>query len=877
MRFIPMILLLALGEVSEPQQSSAGGFDRGLRPFLAKYCIDCHDGETKKGGLDLVSLNAGLDRKETFALWVRVHDRVRAEEMPPPKKAQPAAPERTALLEALGKELTAADQARQKRDGRAELRRLNRVELENTLRDLLSLSGFRIKEGLPEDGKSHGFDRLSSALDFSFVHMESYLAAVDAALNAALCPFPEKPPVFKIRYRPWDNTRHNGKEAEGAFVGALERKEAIGLVGMTRDATFVGKNFRVTDEEPLANAIGLFRHEDADHLWTLTGLAPVLSGVHRIRVSGYSFGWDGKQVVPTERHGAVSFGIFSTGEHFGTVDLPPGKGAERELTAWLERGGGMTHGTHDGIRLNPSSCEKIRDFANGKNKDVEGPLGPAPGVAIEWIEIEGPIIEEWPPASHRALFVDLPVKEWTKESGQPRPREQVWRRGNPGTLPKDPYGEHGQKRPVVAVESKDPAADSKRLLHLFLRRAFRRPVSATEEARFVGKVSARMKEGAAFQDAMIATYREALTSPEFLLLPEPAGKLSDHALAQRLSYFLWSSMPDEALSARADRGELGRPDVLRAETERMLQDPKAKRFVENFLGQWLQLREINATQPDSKLYPEFMPWHQEAMVLESQAYFTELLKEDLSVSRFVKSDFAMLNEPLAELYGIEGVRGWDLRKVTLPEGSSRSGGFLTQGAVLKVTANGTTTSPVKRGAFVMEKIMGIVPTPPPPNAGSIEPDVRGAITVRQQLDKHRENPTCAGCHQKMDGYGFALESFDVMGVKRDRYRAMGGGEKKRLHGHDVQYHFGLPVDCAGTMPDGRAFRDVLELRDLVAADPERLARAFAGQLLIYATGGELSFADRAVVDAVAKRSATNNYGLRTLVHEIVQSETFRIK
>jgi mono/diheme cytochrome c family protein len=878
MRVLAIVAVLTL-TVPGPEQDrpAASAFDRNVRPFLVKHCMECHDGETRKGGLDLAALAVSLERRETFAQWAKVHDRIRDGEMPPPKKSALGDADRAALLSGLGSELSAADTARQKRDGRAAMRRLNRVELENSLRDLLFLPGFRIKEALPEDGKSHGFDRLSEALDLSFVHMESYLAAVDAALNAALCPLPEKPPVFKVRYRPWDNTRHGGKEAEGAFVGALGRREAIGLIGMKQDPTFEQKGFAVVDEEPKSNAIGLFRHEDADHLWTLTALAAVLPGVHKIRVSGYSFGWDGKEVVPTDRHGALSFGIFSTAEHFGTVDLPPNQAAERELTVWLERGGGMTHGTHDTLRLNPASCEKIRDFRHGKNKDVNGPLAAVPGVAIEWVEIEGPIYDQWPPASHRALFGDLPVKEWTKDCGVPKPRQQEWRRGNPGTMPKDPYGENGQKRPVVYVESKAPEADARQLLQGFLRRAFRRPVSESEMSRYVSQVARRLKEGSAFQDAMMAAYREALASPEFLLLQEVPGRLSDHALAQRLSYFLWSSLPDDELSLKADKGELGRPEVLRVQTERMLRDQKARRFVENFTGQWLALRDINATQPDTKLYPEFMPLLQEALVLETQGYFAELLGNDLGVSRFVKSDFALLNEPLARQYGIDGVRGWDLRKVALPEGSLRGGGFLTQGAVLKVTANGTTTSPVKRGAFVMEKIMGIVPTPPPPDAGAIEPDVRGAVTVRQQLDKHRANPTCAGCHQKMDGYGFALESFDVAGEWRTRYRATGGGENKRIHGRNVEYHYGLPVDCAGTMPDGRPFKDVLELRDLLAADPERLARAFAGHLLVYATGGELTFADRAKVADIVKRSAAKGFGVRTLIHEIVQSDPFRTK
>jgi len=839
-------------------------------PFLARHCGDCHDAASKKGGLDLSALGRRLDGPDTLATWVKVHDRIRAGEMPPPaRKERPAAGEVQTVLAALASDLTAGERALAKRDGRARLRRLNRVEFENALRDLLVMPGLRLKESLPGDGREHGFDRSAAALDTSFVHIETYLAAVDQALNAALCPLPAQPPVFKYRFRPWDNNRHNGREGEWGFGSRINAGEGFGLIGLKRDPTLVFEKYRFTNDTPVATAIGVFRHEDADHSYKLTAIAPVLTGWHRIRISGYSFAWDGKDPVATDRCGALSVGIFSKGEHYGTIGLPPNQPAEGVLTAWLERGGGMTHGLSDGLRVNPASCEKIRD--HGKKT---GPPAPCPGVAIEWIEIEGPLHDQWPPASHRALFGDLPVTEWTKTSATPQPRQQVWPRGNPGAFPVDPYGENGQKRPLVQVVSPDPARDAQRLLAAFLPRAFRRPVTGSEMATHLAIVSRRLADGAAFQDAMLAAYRAALTSPAFLFVHEPTGALGDHVLAQRLAGMLWSSLPDAALAQAADRGELAKPAGLRAHTERLLGDAKAQRFVEDFLGQWLDLRDINSTQPDTKLYPEFMPWVQEAMVLETQAFFRELLKDDLGVVHVVKSPFAMLNEPLARLYGVSGVSGWNLRKVVLPAGSVR-GGFLTQASVLKITANGTTTSPVKRGVFVLEKLLGIIPTPPPPDAGSIEPDVRGATTVRQQLEKHRSNPTCAGCHQKMDGYGFALESFDVAGAWRERYRAMGGGALGKIHGHGLAYHFGPAVDCTGTMPDGRPFQDVNALRDLLAADPAALARAFVQHLVVYATGAGISFADRATVDAIVARAKARDYGLRTLIHEVVQSDLFR--
>jgi Protein of unknown function (DUF1592)/Protein of unknown function (DUF1587)/Protein of unknown function (DUF1595)/Protein of unknown function (DUF1588)/Planctomycete cytochrome C len=695
--------------------------------FFKNHCYECHDADVHKANLDLTALKWNVLDADNQALWVKIHDRVRAGEMPPAKKKErPEVAAITAMTGSLAKRLTEADLADQARMGRTPMRRLNRVEFENSVRDLLSLPGLRLKETLPDDGKSHGFDRLAAALDYSSIHLEAYLAVVDKALDAALCPLPEKPPVFSHRYRLWDLSRHNGKECETWLSMSVGHKTAFGMIGMTLDPTFVNPDpFSIRDDEPKATAVGMFRNEDADFRCSLSNIHPVLTGMHRLRVSGYSFAWDGKQIVPTDRGGAISWGVYSRNEHYGTVGLPPNQAGVGEVTAWLERGGGMTHGTDDNLRIILSSCENIRDFGNADK--VQGPPRPAPGIAVEWVEIEGPLHDQWPPASHKALFGELPVKAWTKETGVPRPTQQTWPNGNPEANPKDPYGERGDKRPVVYVDSANPAADAPRLLQRFARRAFRRPVTVSDVAPYVAIVKQRMDAGAAFQDAMLGAYRGILTSPDFMLLRETAGKLTAHALAARLSYFLWSSMPDDELSGLADKGELLKPEVLRAQTERLLKDVKSKRFVENFLGQWLSLRDINATQPDKKLYPEFFPYLQEAMVLEAHAFFAELLTGDLGVTNLVKSDFAMLNEPLARHYGISGVQGWDMRKVPLPVGSHR-GGVLTLAAVMKVTAAGTTTSPVKRGAFVMDRIMGVVPSPPPADAGAIEPDVRGATT-----------------------------------------------------------------------------------------------------------------------------------------------------
>ena len=375
-------------------------------------------------------------------------------------------------------------------------------------------------------------------------------------------------------------------------------------------------------------------------------------------------------------------------------------------------------------------------------------------------------------------------------------------------------------------------------------------------------------------------YRAALCSPDFLYHVEPAGRLDDYALACRLSYFLWNSMPDETLGSLAAAGELRRPDVLRAEVERLLDDPKSQRFVEDFLGQWLKLRSIAANDPDRKLYPEFSPYLQDSMVAETRAYFRELLDKNLDVSHLVQSDFAMLNEKLADHYGIPGVSGSPIRRVSLPPDCPR-GGFLTQAAILKITANGTTTSPVPRGAFVMDRLLGKPPEPPPPTIPAVEPDVRGATTIREQLDKHRNDASCAACHAKIDPPGFALESFDVIGGFRTRYRSLGNGDPAPRGKIDpfigIGFKLGPTVDPSGALPDGRAFRDIRELQSRLADDRAILLKNLARQWLVYSTGREPAFRDRKALDAIASRAEKRGGGVRTLLLEVIQDPLFQAR
>ncbi|MBI1913263.1 MAG: DUF1592 domain-containing protein, partial [Planctomycetes bacterium] len=352
--------------------------------------------------------------------------------------------------------------------------------------------------------------------------------------------------------------------------------------------------------------------------------------------------------------------------------------------------------------------------------------------------------------------------------------------------------------------------------------------------------------------------------------------LNDFALASRLSYFLWSSMPDEELLTLADERKLGYPETLRKQVERMLKDPKAATFTENFVGQWLGLRDIDFTEPSHILYPEFDDMLKASMVKETHLFFDELLKNDLSLTNFVASEFTMLNGRLAKHYGIPGVDGWEFRKTPLPRDSHR-GGVLTMASVLKVTANGTTTSPVTRGAWVLDRILGTPPPKPPADVPAIEPDIRGATTIREQLAKHRQVTSCASCHAKIDPPGFALESFDVIGGWRDNYRSSGRGEVVIVDGRRMPYHKGPKVEPADVLPDGRRFRNIDEFKLLLLKDKDQLARALTEKLLTYATGAPPTLADRPEIEAIVRKLRDKDYGLRTLIHEIIQSKVFQNK
>ena len=524
----------------------------------------------------------------------------------------------------------------------------------------------------------------------------------------------------------------------------------------------------------------------------------------------------------------------------GVFEAPPDAPAVFELEAFLEEGAMVKL---DCMRL-PSPMVPAMPHTILKI-EPEG----YPGVAFHWLEVEGPFIEEWPPASYRALFGDVPIEQ--------------------------------EGRHVVAV-SEQPLEDAGKLLAGFMERAYRRPVAEAEFNRFQQYAKQLLKEGETFTDAMIATYSAVLASPEFLYHCGQPGDLDDFALAERLSFFLGESIPDKELRDLARQGKLSDPDTLRAEVDRLLDKPEAKRFVKEFLDAWLKLDEINDTDPDRELYPEYAGdwWLVDSMVEESRLYFADLIGGDRPARNVIDADYTFADERLARHYGISGVVGPSFRRIPLSE-KSPYGGILTQASVLKVTANGTVTSPVLRGVYVMERLLGDPPSPPPPSVPAVEPDIRGASTIRELLKKHREDASCASCHNKIDPPGFALESFDVMGRWRENYRSLAQGSERieglGRSGNEFVHFIGKAVDASGVTPKGDPFDDILQFKKLLLEDEEVIARNLAEQLIVYATGAPVRFADRDDVDDILEACRSSHYGVRSLIHEIVQSPLFRRK
>lgn len=855
-----VFLAMCFATLAASRAARAAGDAPPTQALFERRCLDCHDADTKKGNLDLAALSTNFADPATFARWVKLYDLVQSGEMPPKDKPRPEPAETEHVLSWLSGQLVEAEAARRGDSGRATFRRLTRVEYEHTIQDLFAMPGMPVRDDLPPDGTLAGFNKIGEALDVSHVQMARYLDIAQRVIDRAVATRPDAPvPIKRRLYGP----------TQYAFWVGLLGGDCVLLNDKKADPAFPVFEEEAVAKEKQQWAVGCFRSTDQAFKPQFDEFKAILPGRYRLRISVWSFWWDKGQVLPSKRTQVV--GIRTSRGVIGFFDAPSIDSTVHEVEAWLEPG--------DSLFFNTSSLEHVRIYGReGGAAKYEGP-----GIAIDWLEVEGPLNARWPSAGHTALFGDLPVAKLEKlQDGSTAPDRNS--QGNPK--------EHGPVDGVWTVTSQDPKADARRLLKSFLPRAFRRPVADEQFERYADMVEHNLAAGDCFENAMRQAYLAALCSPEFLFRIEPArGPLDDWAVANRLSYFLWNSMPDDELQQLAAAGELSKGgEPLRRQVRRMLADPRFERFVSDFLDQWLSLSEVMANTPDQELYPEFIPYMQDCMLAETRAFFRHLVSHNLGVANLVQSDFAMLNAELGELYGIANAPpGHMLSVVPLPQGSRR-GGVITQASVLKLTANGTTTSPIKRGAWVTDRLLGQPPDPPPPSVSAIDPDVRGATTIREQLALHRNNATCTTCHAKIDPPGFALESYDVIGRWRDRYRSKEQGDPvdaKVAEGHHkVKYKLGLSVNSTGVTADGAAFKNVDEFKAILLKDERQIARNLLRRLTLYATGGDVGFADRAVIERIlnkcgeldrAGRPHGGAYRVRSLVEELVLSEVFLTK
>ena len=793
--------------------ASAQSLEADVTPLVEASCLRCH-GDRTVTPLNLAGLGFDLSEHETFKAWEKVYERVEKGEMPPAAAPQPDAVVVETALGSLKQALIEANLAA-RGEQRTPLRRLTRLEYGYTIQDLLGIDEViaeRLSLTLPAEADSGGFDTVAASQSMSPLHVRSYLEAADKALDAAIALGPP-PPVDSY---------------------TIEYVKSQGL-DFIRNAKFLGAGSVLKLDD------GYATFSDIASTFLLHSLSEGFSvpyaGRYRVTVEAYRYNAN-TPVTLTLYQGRMSGQAASLDELIGTFDLADDAPRTVDVTPFLRPGDLISPALAD-ADLPPDGDNPATYFQPDKNvRDYKGE-----GLALKTMTIDGPLLEDdtWPPPSTRQLLSGVE------------------------------FGEDGEIQ-----LTKDPYAHVVDIVAAFAPRAFRRPLNEDdgELEAYAGLAKPLLDAGRPFIEAVRVPLRAILSAPSFLYHAGDPGPMDDYGLATRLSYFLWRSAPDDALLDAAGRGILSDPEVLAKHVDRMLDDAKTTRFVKDFAGQAFRLYELRATSPDPSLYSEFDDRLAQAMEQETQLFLAELIAENHGVGSLIDADFTFVNRRLAEHYGIAGIKGQQMRKVMLPADSPR-GGLLTQASVHKITANGTTTSPIPRGNFVLANVLGTPPPPPLPGVGALEPDTRGTTTIREQLDAHRSSPVCASCHRVIDPPGFALESFDPIGGFRTNYRIPG---EERTFG---EYTFTVPkdgpaVDPSGVTSAGDRFAGIEEYKQLLLQrEVDQVVRHVASQLFVFSTGAEIEFADRDAVEQIVERGRNDGHPVRAMIHEVVRSDLFR--
>jgi hypothetical protein len=809
-----LIGLALLRPVSEAQSSqSKVTFDKSVQPFLAKYCYMCHNPKVKSGELDLKSYQSAASLLSDRDTWEHVVQKMRSGEMPPPGMPRPDKAELEGVTRWIEGEFARAERLAKPDPGRVTARRLNRAEYNNTVRDLLGVD-FRPADDFPQDDSGYGFDNIGDVLSLSPVLMEKYLTAAEKVARTAIFGFePLKPTLVRLRSR--------GQSISSSDKPLFD----YDLTGLSLpNAIHVTHRFPVEGEYNIRAFLGGVRPQGSEPLQLCLWI-------------------DGKQVqvINFDPDGVASFS--DDRQDFG--------GMTQDFRAKV------TAGEHWLAVSILRMYEGLPAKFGGPNPSKR-PAPPPP-------EFKPPRnlpperIEEFRKRFEARRAEKIPVNEARVSSLEV---------GGPYTQAKGPSPE--SLKNIYACGHLDGShltGCDRKIVSSLARRAFRRPVTPEEVSRFVSLISMAQKRGDSFEEGLCLSLQAMMVSPHFLFRiekdaavagAENAHPISQHELASRLSYFLWSSLPDEELMRRADQGVLRKPAVLTAQVRRMLKDPKSRALVENFGGQWLELRKLESVKPDQKLFPEFGEYMRMSMRRETELFFESIVREDRSILDFLAGNFTFLNEQLARFYKIPGIQGPEFRRVALT-GDTVRGGILTQASVLTVSSYATRTSPVLRGKWILENLLNAPPPPPPPDVPNLdEAKVASSASLRLQLEEHRKNVTCASCHARMDPLGFGLENFDAIGA----WRAQDGKQ---------------PIDASGTLPDGRSFTGAKELKAILQDDRNAFAECLTEKLLTYALGRGLERYDKPTVKKISSRLANSNYRFSSLVLEIVNSMPFQMR
>ncbi len=740
-----------------PKPVPQDAFKKTIVPFFNKYCVECHGKDEPEGEFSLTGLMDEASIYSSHKSWEKVFGMLELGAMPPEDAdPKPGDAENDKIVAYLDTLVFTVDCNAVRDPGRVTVRRLNRTEYNNTVRDLLGVD-FRPADDFPSDDVGYGFDNIGDVLTISPLLLEKYLDAAEAVAERAIA-VPPKP----------EKRKFSGTQLQRTGSATLSGSGAYGL----NSSGSVYKYYRF--ETP------------GDYIL-------------RARAGGKSAaGEDAKMEVRLDEKTLKVFDVKPPQQAMNVYEI-------------------KVHVDSDTKKF---EAVFINDYYNPEK-------GEDRNLAIASLEIEGPL---------DAPFVDLPESHKRLMIAHP-----------------------GKNKDVSAA-----LASARKVLEPFIGRAFRRPATKDEVDRFTSLVKIASEQGDGYEEALRVAVSGVLVSPHFLFRveqdqkpddPKALRSLNDYELASRLSYFLWSTMPDEELLTLAGQFKLHDDKVLEAQVQRMLKDPRSQALVDNFAAQWLNLRSLAEVTPDRKQFPTFDEKLQADMRRETEMFFEAVMREDRNMLDLLDGKFTFLNERLAKHYGISGVQGEEFRQVELT-GNQRAG-VLTHASILTITSNPTRTSPVKRGKWILENILGTPPPIPPDDvpllaeSQSAKPDA----TLREQLELHREIPGCRACHESLDSIGFGFENFDAVGRWRDR-------EGKN------------PVDASGVLPSGEKFAGPLELVQVLKKKQSDVSRNIVEKMLTYALGRGLEYYDQCAVDSIVRAHAKAEFRFSALVLQIVKCDPF---